>query len=230
MLRLCGEAARLRGESADARRRERRRRARLLRQVALEPLVAETAGHRQALDADVVLHEEREHVDGGRVVLRRREQRDVLRHERAARRRVGRRHVVDARVLVGGHGVRVVEAELELVARAERVIDVVVARRVELIAIAMTDRVGREVAVDDAGRVVGRRLLVAAVLVGREEDLVDAPCARRGTGSCRSPSSTRPCADVEPVFFVARRVDDGDRRQCSGAGSACCSAGTSRSR
>ena len=55
-------------------------------------------------------------------------------------------------------GVRLVEAELEFVAAAERLIDVVVERRVGLQARPMAHGVGGVVARDDAGRVVGERL------------------------------------------------------------------------
>ena len=69
---------------------------------------------------------------------------------------------------------RIVEAELELVPATERLVEIVLAGRVRLVPIAVADDIGREVPVDNAGRVVGERLLVPAVLIRWEQDLVEA--------------------------------------------------------
>ena len=71
---------------------------------------------------------------------------------------------------------RVVSAELEFVAATQRLVDVVLAGRVHLVAIAPSFGAGRGVARADVGRGIEQRL-VAAVEIGREEDPVQ-PDAR----------------------------------------------------
>ncbi len=105
----------------------------------------------------------------------------------------------------------VVESELELVTAAERLIDVVLAGGIRLIAVAVPDRVGREVSVDDAGGVVGARLLIAAVLIGRKQDFVQAEASveEEVLADDRVP---QPLRQIEHVLFVAGGIGHGDRR------------------
>jgi hypothetical protein len=104
----------------------------------------------------------------------------------------------------------VIEAEPDLVPAAERAIDVVLRGGVRLVAIAVADHLVRVVAVDDPGRVVGHRLLVAAVEEGREQDLVQ-PQAGVDEQVLAEDRVPQPLDDVEHVLFVDGRVDDGDR-------------------
>ena len=79
-----------------------------------------------------------------------------------------------------------------------------------LIPVAMPYHLGRIVAVDDAGAVVGHRLLIPAVEVGWEQNLVE---ARAGVHEqvLRQNRIPQCLIDIEHVLFVRRGIDHGDR-------------------
>ena len=152
-------------------------------------LVADAGGHGEPLDRVAVLHEQRRDVERRLGLERRRIQGDGLR-------RIGlavpvRGHVVEARGFDRAGGVGLIEAELELVPAAERLVDVVLRGGVDLQPRTVANRVRGVVAGDDARGVVGQRLGIA-VQIGGEQDRVVAERARRRRGCSSGWCSTAP--------------------------------------
>ncbi len=172
----------------------------LFGEVPFQPLPADTAREGKAVHRIGVLKIERRDVHRGLREEGRGKERHVLRQPRRAV--VGQLEVVVPPRPNLDRGVCVVEAELELVPSAKRLIEVVLERRVGLIPVAEPFGVRREVPGPDARGRVEQRLIVA-VLVGREEDLVQ-PEAGIHEHVGTEHGVPQQLVHVEHIVFIAR--------------------------